>query len=131
MNACPLCAIVSRKLPTSAGPWIGITGTKTALVFVGLSKAMMNGDWRVAIAIDFVQASRRLRPSVDKRRNEITGPFKANARLALVEIDSKVRRWEELIRSLDWSGHDVRTLDAQLSDLKYLLEIARAKVDSL
>jgi hypothetical protein len=85
----------------------------------------------VGIAIDFVQAARRLRPSVEKRVNEITGTFKTDARLALVEIDSKVSKCEELIRSLDRSGHDLRKLDTQLSELRSLVLIARAKVDSL
>jgi hypothetical protein len=85
----------------------------------------------MGIAIDFVQAARRLRPPVEKKVNKITESFKADARLALVEMDSKPKTWEELINLLDRSGHDVRALDAQLFHLKSLMGTAGAKLDAL
>ncbi len=85
----------------------------------------------MGITIDFVQAARRLRPSTEHRTNEITGTFKADARVALSALGSKAQALENLIRALDRSGHDVSALEAQLRELKSLVLMAGARLDSL
>ncbi len=86
----------------------------------------------MGITIDFVEAALRLRPSIETNRSDdMMGAFRAGARLALSTIELKACALEELIRSLEQSGHDVSALDAQLAELKMLVLLAGVALDSL